>query len=118
MERAELWFKCAALHDPVRPVLRRPALIGWEARQRRVDLTIERAFKGDELLRRMQGWVTADVHQTIEVINRYGRLRVLDGCDLVVEAADLAAMESLAAELQACFGQEVWIEIIPKQRLA
>jgi hypothetical protein len=34
-----------------------PALIGWEAKYRQIDLTIERAFKGDELVRRMKGWI-------------------------------------------------------------
>jgi hypothetical protein len=50
MQRAMLWFKCAAVHDPVRPVVKKPATIGWEAKQRQVDLVIERSFKGDELL--------------------------------------------------------------------
>jgi len=31
-----------------------PALIGWEAKKRRVDLTIDRAFNGEELVRRMK----------------------------------------------------------------
>jgi len=43
-----LWFKCAAVHDPVRPVVKKPAVIGWEAKQRQVDLVIERSFEGDE----------------------------------------------------------------------
>ena len=54
MERAMLWFKCAAMHDPVRPVLKQPAVIGWEAKQRQVDLVIERSFQGEELLSRMK----------------------------------------------------------------
>lgn len=61
MERAMLWFKCAAMHDPVRPVIKHPVVIGWEAKQRQIDLVIERSFKGEELLRRMQGWFTVDV---------------------------------------------------------
>ena len=48
MERAMLWFKCAAMHDPVRPVIKQPAVIGWEAKQRQIDLVIERSFKGEE----------------------------------------------------------------------
>jgi hypothetical protein len=33
-----LWFKCAAMHDPVRPVIKQAADIGWEAKQRQIDL--------------------------------------------------------------------------------
>ena len=40
----------------------KPAIIGWEAKQRQVDLTIERPFKGDELLKHMKDWATADVY--------------------------------------------------------
>jgi hypothetical protein len=86
MERAMLWFKCAAVHDPVRPVAKKPATIGWEAKQRQVDLVIERSFKGDELLSRMKGWVTADVSRVTEIIRQHGKLKILDDYDLVVEA--------------------------------
>ena len=118
MERAILWLKCAAMHDPVRPVLKKPAVIGWEAKQRQVDLTIERPFKGDELLRRMKGWVTADVSRVIDIISQYGRLKILDDYDLVIEAHDMAAMEQLSETLDKTFSREVWIEIIEKNRLA
>ena len=30
MVRARVWFRCAAMHDLVSPVLVRPALLGWE----------------------------------------------------------------------------------------
>ncbi len=117
MQRAMLWCKCAAMHDPVRPVLKQPAVIGWEAKRRRVDLTIERAFNGAELLRRMRGWVTVDVQDLIALIERYGKLKVLDGRDLVVESADRAAMKALAAEMSRAFGDEAWLEEIPKTLL-
>lgn len=117
MERAKLWFKCAAMHDPVRPVIKRPALLGWEAKEREVDLTIERFFKGDELLKRMKGWVTADVYEVIEVIKKHGRLTILDEHDLVVETRDNPDMESLSIELKERFEDEVWIEPISRQRL-
>jgi hypothetical protein len=29
-----LGFKCAAMHDPVRPVIKQAAVIGWEAEKR------------------------------------------------------------------------------------
>ncbi len=114
MERALLWFKCAAMHDPVRPVLKKLAVVGWEAKERRVDLVIERGFKGNELLARMKGWVTADVHLTEEIVKRHGRLKILDDYDLVVEAKTKEDMDSIAKELCEAFGEEAWIEIIAK----
>ena len=44
MVRAKLWLQVFAMHDPVTPTLVRPALVGWEAKRRKVELTIERAF--------------------------------------------------------------------------
>ena len=117
MERAMLWMKCAAMHDPVRPVLERPAGIGWEAKQRKVDLVIARPFTGAELLRRMKGWVTADVVEVTNLITRNGKLRVLDERDLIVETQDVEAMEALSRELARAFGKEVWIETMEKKRL-
>lgn len=114
MERAMLWFKCAAMHDPVRPVLKQPAVLGWEAKQRQVDLVIERPFLGEELLQRMKGWFTVDVHAAIEIIQQYGKLRVLDECDLVVETRSQSEMEELSKKLQETFGPEAWLEPIAK----
>jgi hypothetical protein len=118
MERAMVWFKCAAMHDPVRPVQKRPAIVGWEAKQRQVDLVIERAFNGPELLRRMKGWITVDVEKAIDILEAHGRLRLLDERDLVVETPDSAAMDRLASKLGEAFGEEAWIEPVAKSRLA
>ncbi|OGP63701.1 MAG: hypothetical protein A2V65_08320 [Deltaproteobacteria bacterium RBG_13_49_15] len=117
MERAMLWFKCAAVHDPVRPVLREPAVIGWEAKLRKIDLVIGRPFRGDELLRRMNGWFTVDVSQAIQIFNRFGRLKILDDHNLVIETEDRSKMEELSKALSEAFGEEAWIEPIPKKRL-
>lgn len=114
MERAMVWFKCAAMHDPVRPVLKRPATIGWEAKGRVVDLTIERNLKGEELLQRMKGWFTVDVYQALEIFDRYGRLKILDDSDLVVETKDMERLTGLSKSLEEAFGQEAWIEHLPK----
>jgi len=43
----KIWFRCAAVHDPVCPVLLRPALIGWEAKFRQIDLALEAPLKGE-----------------------------------------------------------------------
>lgn len=118
MERAMLWFKCAAVHDPVRPVLKNPAVIGWEAKQRQVDLVIQRSIKGEELLRHMKGWVTVDVYQAIDIIQQHGKLKVLDGYDLVVELPDKSELEALSQKLTDAFGEEAWLEPITKTLLA
>jgi hypothetical protein len=118
MERAMLWFKCAAVHDPVRPVVKKPAVIGWEAKQRQVDLVIERSFEGDELLSRMKGWVTADVNKVTEIVRQHGQLKILDDYDLVVETRDKTDQETLSQKLSQAFGGEVWIEPIAKSVLS
>jgi len=114
MIRAKLWFRCAAMHDPVTPRVVQPCLVGWEAKQRRVDLTIERAFNGDELVRRMKGWVTVDPSKVIEIVNRFGRLKVLDERELVIEFEEMDDLENLQKALQEKFGDEADAELIKK----
>jgi len=103
------------MHDPVTPRIAQPALIGWEAKKRRVDLTIERAFNGEELVRRMKGWVTTDPLKVIETIRPYGRLKVLDDRELVVEMEKPENFEDLQKTLAERFNGEVDIEAIPKR---
>jgi hypothetical protein len=117
MERALLWFICAAAHDPVRPVIKKPAVLGWIAKHRRVDLEIERPLAGEELLGRMKGWFTVDVHQAADVIRPYGKMITLDGTDLAVETRDSAVMEKLSQKLAETFGKDVWLEPIAKTLL-
>ena len=114
MIRGKLWFRCAAMHDPVTPIVVKPALIGWEAKQRRVDLQIERSFNGDELVRRMKGWVTVDPSKVIEVVNRFGRLKVLDDTELMIETEKLEDFQDLQKALAEAFGNEVDAAPIPK----
>jgi hypothetical protein len=98
------------MHDPVTPVLVKPALIGWDAKERDVELTIERAFKGDELTLRMQEWVTVDVKKVIEIVKRYGFLKVLDERDLVVEVETEKDLEALNRELAENFKDQLDLE--------
>jgi hypothetical protein len=114
MLRAKLWFRCAAMHDPVTPMVAQPALVGWEAKKRRVDLTIERAFNGEELVKRMKGWVTTDPHQVIEIVNKYGKLKVLDDRELVIEMETEEKFKGLEGALLEVFGTEVDIEMVKK----
>jgi hypothetical protein len=115
MVRAKIWFRCAAMHDPVTPVLLQPAVIGWEAKRRRVGTQIERAFNGEELVRRMKGWITVDPNRVIEAVNKYGRLKVLDERELVVEVEKTEDIQSLQKALQEIFEGEVDVEVIPKR---
>jgi hypothetical protein len=112
MIRSRLWFRCAAVHDPVTPVIVNPAVIGWEAKKRKIDLTIERAFKGDELVLRMNGWVTVDVKKIVEVIKKHGFLKVLDDRDLVVEVENDDEFQALEAALVENFRDQVDLEKI------
>ena len=110
MIRFKVWFRCAAMHDPVSPIVVKPAIIGWDAKERKVELRIERAFTGEELLKRMKGWITVDPFRVIEVLGQYGRLKVLDDRDLVIELDDEKGLEELRGELRKQFGNEVDLE--------
>jgi hypothetical protein len=103
------------MHDPVTPVVVQPALIGWEAKKRRVELQIERAFDGEELVRRMKGWITVDPSKVIEVVHQFGRLKVLDDRELVVEVERTEDIQKLQKTVQEIFEGEVDIEAIRKR---
>ena len=110
MIRSKLWFRCAAMHDPVTPTIVKPAVISWDAKERDVELTIERAFKGDELVMRMKGWVTVEVKKVVEIVNRYGYLKVLDERDLVVDVETEEDYDKLNKELEKEFKDQLNLE--------
>ncbi len=112
MIRSKLWFRCAAMHDPVTPVIVKPAVIGWDAKKRNVDLTIERAFKGDELVLRMKGWVTVDVKKVLEIVKKHGYLKVLDERGLVVEVETENDYENLRKDMIKNFQDQLDLERI------
>jgi hypothetical protein len=115
MIRAKIWFRCAAMHDPVTPVVLQPAVIGWEAKKRKVGTQIERSFNGEELVRRMKGWITVDPKEVIGVVNQYGRLNVLDDKELVVEVEEAEDLQKLQRALREAFESEVDAEAILKK---
>jgi hypothetical protein len=98
------------MHDPVTPIIVKPAVISWEAKERDVELTLERAFKGDELVMRMKGWVTVEVKKVVEIIKRYGYLKVLDERDLAVDVETEEAYEKLNKELDKEFKDQLNLE--------
>lgn len=103
------------MHDPVTPFIVQPAIIGWEAKKRKVELIIERSFNGEELVRRMKGWVTVDPLKVIDTVNRFGRLRVLDDKELVIEVETEEEFEKLKRAINETFGEEVEVERIVKK---
>jgi len=98
------------MHDPVTPIIVKPSVLGWKAKRRDVELTIERAFTGEELVLRMKGWVTTDVKQVIEIIKPYGYIKVLDEEDMVVEVESEEDYEKLTSALKEKFSDQVFLE--------
>jgi len=102
-----LFGRCRIYHDPVSPVLRAPAQIGWTAWFRDIELVTPRKFKGEELLQRTRGWWTVDPDDVARVVGTYGRLVVGQGGELMVEFADEQAASGLAEALTEHFGNQV-----------
>ncbi len=114
MIRSKVWFRCAAMHDPVMPVLVKPAVIGWQGKNRKIDLVIERDLKGPELVQRMKGWITVDPNQAVKIFEKHGKLKCFDNGELVVEVEDQAELDALQKDLEASFGDQCTIEPIPR----
>jgi hypothetical protein len=110
MIKAKIWFRCAVVHDPVTPKVVQPGLIGWEAKQRKIDLVIERTFKGAELVRRMKGWITVDPEKVIDIVNNFGKLKVIDEWELIVELDNIDRLSDLRKACTDAFGDQVDIE--------
>ena len=109
MIRLRLFGRCRIYHDPVSPVLRAPAQIGWDAWFRSIDLVTPQKLKGEELLMRTRGWWTVEPKDVAEVVQKHGRLIVGDGGELMVELSDQAAAETLLVALSDRFGDQVLI---------
>jgi hypothetical protein len=107
MIRLRLFGRCRIYHDPVSPVLRAPAEIGWDAWFRSIELVTPQPLKGEELLRRTRGWWTVEPTEVAEVVNKNGRLVVGDGGELMVEFEDERAAEALSAALKEKFGDQI-----------
>ncbi len=110
MVRAKLWLRCAAVGDPITPILVKPAVLGWEGKFRDISLTIERPFKADELLLRMKGWVTVDVKKFIDIVKKYGFLKLLDEKYIVIETETEEDFKRLEEELRKNFGDQFDLE--------
>jgi hypothetical protein len=107
MTRLRLFGRCRIYHDPVSPVLKAPAQIGWEAWFRTIDLVTPRRLKGKELLMRTRGWWTTEPSDVAEVVEAHGRLVVGEGGELMVELADQKDADALSSALAERFGDQV-----------
>lgn len=105
--RLRLFGRCRIYHDPVAPVLKAPAEIGWEAWFRRIDLVTPRNLKGKELLMRTRGWWTVEPSEVAPVVERHGKLVVGERGELMVEFPDQDAAEALSKALSERFGDQV-----------
>jgi hypothetical protein len=109
MIRTRLFGRCRIYHDPVSPVLKAPAQVGWNAWFRSIDLVTPQPLKGEELLKRTRGWWTVDPNDVAEVVKRFGRLVLGDGGELMVELPDENAADALSKALAERFGDQVQI---------
>jgi len=109
MIRLRLFGRCRIYHDPVTPVLRAPAQIGWAAWFRSIDLVTPQKLKGEELLLRTRGWWTVEPTDVAEVVKKHGRLVVGEKGELLVELPDEKTAEALSEALSERFGDQVLI---------
>ena len=107
MIRLRLFGRCRIYHDPVSPVLRAPAQVGWDGWFRSIDLMTPQPLKGEELLRRTRGWWTVEPNEVAETVMHYGRLIVGDQGELMVEFPDEEAAQALSRALADRFGNQV-----------
>ena len=107
MIRLRLFGRCRIYHDPVSPVIRAPAQIGWDSWFRDIDLVTPRRLKGRELLLRTRGWWTVEPSEILEVVESYGKLVVGNNGELMVEFKDQNSAETLSTALSDQFGNQV-----------
>lgn len=107
MIRYRLFGRCRIYHDPVSPVLKSPAQIGWAARFRKIDLVTPRRLKGPELLMRTRGWWTVEPSEVLETVEAHGKLVLGDNGELMVEFTDQKAADALTVSLAEKFSDQV-----------
>ncbi len=109
MIRVRLFGRCRIYHDPVSPVLKAPAQIGWDAWFRSIDLVTPQPLKGEELLRRTRGWWTVEPEDVAKVVKQFGRVVVGERGELMVELADEDTARALSQALSQRFGDQIQI---------
>ena len=109
MIRMRLFGRCRIYHDPVSPVLKQPAQVGWDAWFRTIELVTPHRLKGKELLMRTRGWWTIEPSEVATIIEAHGRLAVGERGELLVELSDQKAVEELSSMLSKHFGEQVFL---------
>ena len=107
MIRLRLFGRCRIYHDPVSPVLKSPAEIGWNAMFRTIDLVTPRRLKGRELLMRTRGWWTIEPADVLDIVEAHGKLVLGEKGELMVEFADQKSADNLSSSLTERFGDQV-----------
>ena len=107
MIRLRLFGRCRIYHDPVSPVLKAPAQIGWDSWFRDIDLVTPRRLKGRELLLRTRGWWTVEPTEVLEIVEAHGKLIVGENGELMVEFEEQNTAEILSKALSNQFGNQV-----------
>jgi hypothetical protein len=105
--RLRLFGRCRIYHDPVSPVLKSPAGIGWDALYRTINLVSPRRLKGSELLMRTRGWWTVEPSDVEAVVKIHGNIVVGEEGELMVEFNDQMDVEALTAALLERFDDQV-----------
>ena len=107
MIRLRLFGRCRIYHDPVSPVLKSSAEIGWDAWFRNIDLVTSTRLKGRELLMRTRGWWTVEPAEIIDIVEEHGKLVLGEKGELMVEFNDQEAVDLLSSKLSDLFGHQV-----------
>jgi hypothetical protein len=107
MIKVRLFGRCRIYHDPVSPVLRMPAQIGWDAWYRSIDLVTPQPLNGEELLRRTRGWWTVEPEGVAILVKKHGKLVVGEGGELMVTCEDEQSLANLRQALFDLFGDQV-----------
>jgi hypothetical protein len=107
MIRLRLFGRCRIYHDPVSPVLKAPAEIGWDAWFRTIDLVTPKKLKGRELLLRTQGWWTVEPSDVLDIVEEHGKLVVGEKGELMVEVTNQEVLDALSTSLSERFGDQV-----------
>ncbi|MGB7572851.1 MAG: hypothetical protein WBN53_03250 [Thermodesulfobacteriota bacterium] len=63
----------------------------------------------------MKGWVMVDPSEVIEIVNRFGRLKVLDDPELFIEVKKVEDFRNLQKALCETSGAEVDLEKIVRK---
>ena len=109
MIQLRLFGRCRIYHDPVSPVLKAPAQIGWASWFRDIDLVTPRKLKGKELLLRTRGWWTVEPTLVADIVEKHGKLVVGEKGELMIEFENETQVSALSQDLIEHFSDQIFI---------